>query len=58
MTRISIADLQSQDAENSLVDTAISRALNARKISGGTVGGRFPLPTIGLIYVDPKVYEM
>jgi hypothetical protein len=65
MTRISISDLQGQNTEtlvpcfkdeaNGLVDTAISRALDARKISGGIL---FPPPTIGLIYVDPKVSGM
>jgi hypothetical protein len=58
MTRISIADLQSQDAKNTLVDTAISRALNARKISGGAVVTNLRPPTIGLIYVDPKISEI
>lgn len=58
MTRISITDLQSQDTKNTLVNTAISRALDARKISGGSGVANLRPPTIGLIYVDPKISEI
>jgi hypothetical protein len=65
MTRISISDLQGQDAasllkdeKNNLISAAVDRALDARKISGGAVGAILPPLKTGLIYVNPKASGM
>jgi hypothetical protein len=65
MTRIAISDLQVQDAasllkdeKNNLINDAVHRALDARKISVGAVGAILPPLKTGLIYVDPKVSGM
>lgn len=61
MTQISISDLQNQDIqsllsfledkENGLINIAVNRALEARKISGGTISSDIilmPGPTCGM----------
>jgi hypothetical protein len=62
MIRISISNLRIQDTasllkdeKKRLINSAVDRALDARKISGGAKGITLPPPTIGLIYVDPNM---
>jgi hypothetical protein len=42
--------------EYTLVESALKRALDARKIKGGTVSILLPRPTIGLVYQPPEFF--